>query len=335
MTTTTAPEPPADQIVRLADGYLVSQLLRVAAELGVADALAEGPRTSAELATAVGADADVLHRVLRRLACLGVFDEQPDGRFAPTPAGELLRADVSGSLRAAVVSRASLYYEAAGGLIAAARRGGIPYQHVHGTAFFDHLAGRPGDLAAFQASMTERSAREVPAVLGAYDFSRFGSLVDVGGGRGTLLTAILDATPGLSGLLFDRPEVIDGVSLPAAGGDFFVEVPAGADAYLLSRVVHDWSDEAAGTILRACRTAMPADGTLLLVETVLPDHAADQPNVVHLDLLMLVLVGGRERTVTEFAALLDGAGLRLTDVIPADPETGLHVLEARPAAAAP
>ena len=324
------------RLARLADGFLATQLLYVAAELRLADALADQPRTAAELAEKVGADPGVLRRVLRGLAAEQVLDELPDGRFALAPSGELLREGVPGSLRGPVLARGGLYYGAMAGLLPSALGGGTPFDLVHGMTFFAYLDAHPERSATFQASMTARSAREAAAVVDAYDFRPFRTIVDVGGGKGGLLGAVLEAAPELAGVLFDRPEVVRDAGLPAVGGDFFVEVPAGADAYLLSRVIHDWDDADAVAILRTCRRAMAAWGRLLLVEAVLPDRAADQPAAVRMDLHMLNLLRGRERTAGEFAELLDAAGLELTDVIAADKSTGLHVLEARcPGAALP
>jgi hypothetical protein len=320
----------AERLARLADGYLVTQLLHVAAEMRIADALADVPRTADDLAEAVGAVAGVLRRVLRGLAAEGVLDELPDGRFALTPVGELLRDGVAGSQRGAVVARGGLYYTALTALLDTVRGGGTPFEIVHGAPFFAYLAERPAETATFQASMAARAAREAAAVVAAVDFRRYRKLVDVGGGAGVLLGTILAATPGLSGVLFDRPEVVENARLPAVGGDFFADVPAGADCYLLSRVIHDWDDPRAVAILRACRRAMAADGTVLLVEAVLPERAADNPAAVRMDLHMLTLLGGRERTVAEYSALLDAAGLRLASAVPADPGSGIHVLTAHP-----
>ena len=323
----------ADRLAELVDGYLATQLLYVAAELGLADALAGRPSTAAEAAAGCGADPSVLERVLRGLAAHGVLDDRSDGRFALTEVGELLRADHPRSMRGTVLARGRLYYAALAGLLDATRTGGTPFEIVHGNPFFAHLSAHPAQSADFQASMLARSRREVAAVVAAYDFAGFDHLVDVGGGSGLLLGAILDACPGLSGTLFDRPEVVEGAALPSVGGDFFVEVPAGADAYLLSRVLHDWDDDEALTILRSCRRAMPEHATLLLVEALLPERAADDPAAVRMDLHMLALLHGRERTRAEFAALLAAAGLRLGGVV--DTSAGVSVLEARPGPAAP
>ncbi|MGY1821893.1 methyltransferase [Geodermatophilus sp. SYSU D00079] len=318
----------AARLARLADGYLVTQLLHVCIALGVPEALAAGPRTADDLAAELGAAPAALHRVLRGLAAEEVLDELPAGRFALTATGELLRAGVPESLRGAVTARAELYYRAAAGLLDAVRSGATPFDVVHGRPFFDHLAAAPERLAAFRASMADRSAREAGAVVDAYDPTRFTSVVDVGGGSGTLLRAVLDRVPSAEVVLFDQPDVVAGSELPAVGGDFFTGVPAGADAYLLSRVLHDWDDADAVRVLRSCRAAMRSDSVLLVVEAVLPDRAVDDPAAVRMDLHMLVLLHGRERTAAEYAALLEEAGLRLVADVPTP--AGVHVLEARP-----
>jgi hypothetical protein len=321
---------PADALSRLADGYLATQLLYVAVELRLPEALAEGPRHVDELAVEVGADRCVLRRVLRGLAADGVLDERPDGRFALTAVGELLDAGHPSSMRGAVRARGGLYYTALAGLLAATREGGTPFELAHGRPFFSHLAAHPDQGAAFQASMAARSRREASAVVAAYDFSRFATLVDVGGGPGLLLAAVLGANPGLAGTLFDRPEVVAGAALPHVGGDFFARVPPGADAYLLSRVIHDWDDAEAVAILRTCRSAMADTATLLLVEALLPERAVDDTAAVRMDLHMLALLHGRERTRREYAGLLAAAGLRLTRVVATG--AGVHVIEACPEA---
>jgi hypothetical protein len=318
----------ADRLARLADGYLVTQLLHVAVALGVPDALAAGPRSAPDLARELGAVPGLLHRVLRGLAAEEVLDELADGRFALTLVGELLRSGVPGSLRGAVAARGGLYHRAAAGLLAAVREGGTPFELVEGRPFFDALAAVPERLAAFTASMADRSAREAGAVVAAYDVSRFGSVVDVGGGPGVLLRAVREQSPSADLLLFDRPEVVAGSDLPSAGGDFFTEVPGGADAYLLSRVLHDWDDDAAQQVLQVCRAAMRPDSVLLVVEAVLPERAVDDPAAVRMDLTVLVLLHGRERTAAQYAVLCEAAGLRLAGDVPTD--AGVHVLELRP-----
>ena len=319
----------ADRLARLADGYLVTQLLHVAVALGVPDALAAGPRSAPDLARELGAVPGALHRVLRGLAAEEVLEELPGGRFALTDTGRLLRTGVPGSLCDWVAMRGGLYAGAAAGLLAAVREGGTPFEAVHGRPFFEHLSAEPARLATFQAAMANRSAREARAVVAAYDLTGCSSVVDVGGGRGTLLRAVRERVPGAGVVLFDLPEVVAGSDLPAVGGDFLVEVPGGADVYLLSRVLHDWDDDVALRVLCTCRAAMRPDSVLLVVEAVLPERAPDDPAAVRMDLHMLLLLPGRERAVAEYADLCAAAGLRLPRDVPTD--AGVYVLEVRPA----
>jgi hypothetical protein len=316
------------RLARLADGYLITQLLHVAVVLGVPDALGAGPRPIVDLAREVGVVPELLQRVARGLAAEGVLEELGDGRFALTAMGELLRTGTPGSLRGTVIARGELYFGASAGLLDAVRRGGTPFENVNGRAFFDFVGEDPDRLAAFSASMADRSAHESAAVVAAYDVSGWDSVVDVGGGTGAMLRAVRERAPHADVVLFDRPEVAAGSDLPAVGGDFFeAVVPAGADAYILSRVLHDWDDREALRILQACRAAMRPDSVLMVVEAVLPERAVDDPAAVRMDLMMLVLLGGRERTAAEYARLLEAAGLRQTAVIPTG--AGVHVLEGR------
>jgi hypothetical protein len=327
---------------RLADGFLTTQLLYVAARLGVADVLAQGPRTGAELAAAVGADPDLLARALRGLVLEEVLAEEEGGRFALTELGQCLRADAPRSMRGPVLARGEVYYQAAAGTLAAVRHGGTAFEHVHGDRFFDHLRRHPEQEAAFQASMTARSEQEAGDVVAAYDFGGIGRLVDVGGGHGILLGAILRSAPDLHAVLVDQPAVISDARLRLAAegvadrcqlvpGDFFAGVPAGADAYVLSRVLHDWSDDDARRVLATCRAAMGPPSRLLIVEAILPERAIDQPAVIQMDLYMLVLLGARERTETQFRRLLADTGFRVERVVPTASPAGLSVIEAVPA----
>jgi hypothetical protein len=326
-------------LVRLMDGYLSTQLLYAAARLGIADTLDAGPLASADLAERLGADPRALHRVLRGLVLDGVLREHADGRFALTPAGRLLRRDAADSVHGAVIARGGIYYGAAAGLVAALQRGGSAFEHVHGMGLFEYLAQHTDQGMEFQHSMVARSRQEAAAVVATYDFGRFRQLVDVGGGYGVLLTAILGAVPTLRGVLFDRPVVAAQARerLGATGflnrcevvaGDFLEHVPAGGDAYLLSRVIHDWDDQAAVRILANCRTAMRDGATLLLIESVMGARARQQPGAVRMDLHMLTLLHGCERTAREYEDLLRAAGLHLWKVTPVLPAAGLAILEA-------
>jgi hypothetical protein len=327
-----------DLVARLMDGYLGTQLVYVAARLGLADVLANGPQSADQLAAAVGADAATLYRILRGLAMYGLLHEA-DGTFALTDAGRYLQPGVEDSLRGAILSRGDLYYRAASGLLHSAQSGSAAFQHVYGAALFDHLAASPDRLVAFQQSMVARSQLEAADLLRAYDFSNCRQVVDVGGGFGVTLAAILTAYPALRGTLFDRPEVTEAAKarLTAAGvdarctvvaGDAFEAVPQGGDLYLLSRVIHDWNDDDAVRILRVCRRAMSDDARLVLVEAVVADPPSDQPAAVLMDVHMLVLGLGRERTAAEFGALLARAGFELRRAAPASERTGISTIEA-------
>ena len=295
--------------LRLLDGFQSTQLLYVAAELRLADWMADGPRSNRYLAEKANAQLEPIGRILRGLAAINIVAELPDGRFALTEVGAWLATDVPGSQRGAALARGKLYYAALGELLNAVRYGGPPFERLHGKSFFEHLKQHPAEAAAFRASMAARAAREADAVLTAYDFSRFQKVVDVGGGNGALLHAIRKAAPSVEVLLFDQPDVVKEVDLPSVGGDFFRSVPHGADAYVLSRVIHDWHDEDAVQILQTCREAMLGHSRLLIVEALLPARAADDPEAVRMDLHMLTLLHGRERTEVEYAALLARAGL--------------------------
>jgi hypothetical protein len=297
----------------------------VASELGLAEAL---PGTGPEVAAAVGADAGAVTRVLRGLALEGVVVEE-DGRYSLTPVGECLPA-MAGPLAV----RGALYYHGAEGLLEAVRSGGTAFERVYGAPFFAHLDSHPGASAAFEASMAGRARQEADAVVAAYDFGALGSLVDVGGGRGVVLGAILQAAPDLRAVLVDRPDAVAaargnlGERAECVVGDFFESVPAGFDAYLLSRVLHDWDDADALRILRVCRAAMGADARLLIVDAILPERAVDQPFAIRMDLHMLLLLGARERTEAEFRELLARAGFSLARVFATGSPAGLGIIEA-------
>ena len=286
------------------------------------------PGTGPEVAAAVGADAGAMTRVLRGLALEGVVTEE-DGRFSLTPVGECLPA-MAGPLAV----RGELYYHGAEGLLEAVRSGGTAFERVYGAPFFAHLDAHPGASAAFEASMAGRARQEADAVVAAYDFGGVGSLVDVGGGRGVLLDAILRAAPGLSGVLVDRPDAVAAARANLGGraecvvGDFFESVPAGADAYVLSRVLHDWNDEDALRILGVCRAAMGEGARLLVVDAILPERAVDQPFAIRMDVHMLLLLGARERTEAEFSELLARAGFALSRVVSTGSPAGLGIIEA-------
>jgi O-methyltransferase domain len=324
--------PPAATMLQLAMGVFVAQALSVFARLGVADVLAEGPRQLEEIAQRVGADGSALYRVLRALGDAGIVTELADRHFALTPLGAVLRSDVPGSLRGVVTMVGMPFHRHSWtDLYTTVKTGEPAFDRVHGAALFDYLAEHPEDAAVFDAAMTSLARSDTVSIVAAYDFTSFGTIVDVGGGQGSLLAAILSANPHLHGVLFDVPAVVAGAAeeLARAGvgdrctvvsGDFFDSVPEGSDAYLLSEVIHDWDDEGAVKILSACQAAMADTGCVLIAEMVLPEGTEKDtaPSMAKLlDVEMLVLTsGGRQRTETQFRALFDQAGLRLTRILP-------------------
>jgi hypothetical protein len=319
-------------------GYQVSQALYVAATLGIADLLAGGPRGVEELAESTGTHAPTLYRLLRLLASLGVFAED-DGRFGLTPLAECLRSDAPGSQRAwAIMVCGPSFWSSWGELLHSVRTGETAFPKVHGMDRWEYLARHPAERATFDAAMTANTALESAAVAGGYDFSGIGVLADVGGGAGGLLATILAAHPAVRGILFDQPQVVAGAEdllahagvadrCRSVGGDFFDSVPSGADAYLLKSVIHDWDDDQSVAILRTCRAAMTDQAKLLLVERIVrPGNEPDPAKF--LDLLMLVMNGGRERTADDFERLLAAAGFRLSNIVPTGPV--LSVIEGIP-----
>jgi hypothetical protein len=313
-------------------GHYLSRALYLAARIGVADQLAAGPRDARTLAAATGTDAGALARVLRFLVSAGVFDETEDGRFAPTAIGELLRRDVPGSMRASVLLFTGVGIQDSWREIEYCVRTGQPAfrRHDPDADPFTQIAGDPESAAIFDEAMAAFAPQTAAVVAAAYDFSPFATVADVGGGSGALLLGILQKYPALRGIVFDRPDVAQRARSHLAahgmaercevvGGSFFAEVPAGADAYLLKHVLHDWNDGQAAAILRGVRAAIPAHGKLLVVEGLYPariDRSLECRGATANDVNMLVSTGGRQRSEAEFRRLFGEAGFRLTRVVP-------------------
>lgn len=328
---------PARAMMRLILGFWLSRAVYVAAKLGIADLLADGPKDSETLAEVTGAKADRLYRVLSILAREGVFAEVETGRFALTPVGECLCKGAPNSLCAFAIFHGEPWLWQSADLLYSVMTGETGVEHLHGTSVFQYLAENPVAAATFNAAMDD-SARQRQIAMAARDFSTAKTVIDVGGGRGTLLASILHVHPHLRGVLFDVPHVIEEAHqhLQAAGmaerceavsGDFFQGVPAGGDVYVLSVVIHDWDDERALRILQNCRRAMGPDGTLLLVEQVIP--ANNEPSLTtFMDLTMMVWPGGRKRTEIEFRTLLASAGFELQGI--ANSGSIYSLIEARP-----
>lgn len=329
-----APTPAHAPVLELVMNGLLAQAVHTVTARGIPDLLAEGPRSSAELAGQVGAAPVPLHQVLRALAGTGYLRTGPDGRFALTPLGETLCTGHPSSARDLVLTMVGpTLWQALGRFGEAVDTGRPGVELAFGHSFFEHLHADPETAASFNRMMVTVHGTEPAAVAAGYDFSGIGHLVDVGGGIGTMLRAVLGTHPGVRGTLFDLPAVLEQADLgevadrcDTAAGSFFEGVPAGADAYLLSHIVHDWGEDDVRTILGHCRDGLAEDGRVLIVEMVLPDGDEPHPGRL-LDLAMLALVGGRERTAAEYATLLADAGLELVRVVPTG--SAVSVVEAR------
>ena len=325
------------QVIQMATAYWVSRLLYVAAKLGLADHLADGAKSAEALAVPTGTHAPSLHRVMRTLASLGLLTEDGEHRFALTPLGATLKSGAPGAARATVLTLAGDWvWRAFEQLLYSVETGKSGMEKSLGEPLFDWLAKHPEDASLFSETMIGFHGMEPEAIAAAYDFSGLETLVDVGGASGHLLTTIVRSQAGLRGVLFDLPHVVaDAPALIGAlglvdrvrveAGSFFETVPAGGDAYLLSHIIHDWTEDQCLTILGNCRRAMKADARLLIVEMVLPPGDLPHPGKL-LDMMMLVGPGGRERTESEYQALLDKAGFRLTRVVPT--RSAVSVVEA-------
>jgi O-methyltransferase domain/Dimerisation domain len=313
---------------KLITGSWVSQMIYVAAKLALADRLKQGPRTVEELATAAEVHAPSLYRVLRALASFGVFAETKDKRFKLTPLAVTLQQAIPGSMHpVALVFEDKFSRDPWAQLLHGVKTGEIPFLTAHGVSPFEYLEKHPETLKVFGETMTSVSSMENPAIAAAYKFSGIRTVVDVGGGHGSLLSAILKANPKLKGVLFDQPSVSmrakqDRYVTPKViaerctleSGDFFEAVPKGGDAYMMKRVLHDWDDERCAKILANCCAAMSEKGKVLVIESVIaPGNYPDRGKLI--DMQMLIM-GGRERTKQEFAKLFREAGLKLTRVVP-------------------
>ena len=313
-TTTTAPtttmlEPAPHEVVwALAQAIVPSRALQVVAELGIADHLGDEPTSTGELAASCAVDAEALRRVLQLLSAHGLF--AVDGsRVAHTDASRLLRTDHRGSMRAfARLNGLPVVWNAIGALDHALRTGATGVELVEPGGFFAYLDAHPDEAQVFGEGMAAKARADIADVLAAYDFGPFATIADIGGGLGHLLHAVLDAAPAAHGVLFDLPDVIAAADITSdrihtQAGDFFVDALPPADAYLLMEIIHDWRDEEATEILRAIRRAAQPGATVLIIEHTAPDEGADI--VSHtLDVLMLAVTGGRERTAGELGALL-------------------------------
>ena len=326
-------------MLQIISGFWISRAVYVIAKLGIPDLLKSGPKTAEELAAATKMHAPSLYRVLRALASVGVVSSQGE-QFALTPLSETLVTDAPGSLRWFTVSELGQeHYPAWGNLMHSVKTGDIAFDHFFGVDIWTYFQQNPDDAAVFNDSMTGVTAAANEEIMTKYDFSGFKKVVDIGGGHGGLITSILKKNSQVRGVLFDAPQVIEGArpKIEAAGladrcetvsGDFFKSVPTGGDAYVMKWIIHDWDDQKAITILRNCRNEMKPNGKLILVDCVVPETT--EPHFSKfIDLNMLVMTGGKERTKEEFEQLLADAGFKLLRVIPTDVPTS--IVEAEPA----
>lgn len=323
-----------EHLYQLLLGYRVSQAIRAAAVLGVCDALADGPRNSAAIAADVGADPDLVHRLMQTLAALGLCTENNDGLFSNTELGDVLRGDVPGSLRSTAIGMGEdSWWTAWGELPRAISARRVPYELAHGRTFWQEMDENPEVAGRFNSFMSGQTQNFIPHLLGAFDFSRTRHVVDVGGGSGALLAGILQAHLDMRGTLFDRQSGLQAAPayLRAHGvaercdvvdGSFFDSVPSGGDVYILRLILHDWTNDQAGAILTVCRRAMSRGATLLVIDAAMPERASTQRSALVkflYDLHMYVLFGARERTEREMRRILDAASFRVDRVVPTEP----------------
>ncbi len=318
--------PPQALLHQKITGALVTQMLAVAARLNIADLLKERPRTAREIADVHRLSSEAIYRVLRVLAAEGIFEEDPDGHFHLTAIGELLCEDTPGSLKMyAMLSGAEWYWKAMGNTMYSVETGEPVFPHLFGTDTFDYFNKHEEHGRVFYGTMTQLTQELVPQLLEQYDFSPFKKVVDVGAGHGSLVAAVLGKYPDIQGTLFDLPIVLKhadeflnnaGVAdrCELVGGDFFESVPAG-DMYMMKFIIHDWNDEQCRTILRNCRKNIAENGKLMVIENVLKPRNQPCPGKL-MDMNMLLMEGGRERTEEEFASLFQDSGFRLERIIP-------------------
>jgi hypothetical protein len=341
--TLSAVQPPsqaaAQLLFQLGTGHFVASAMQVVLRLGIPTRIADGALTAAELASATGVQEDALYRVLRALASVGLFDETAPRRFKLTEAGQALRQDVPGGMHdMALWITSPLHFKVYAEMMHSVRTGQPAVEKVTGVPVFEYFPRDPELSEIFNNAMTTFSNQVIPAALEAYDFSGIDLLVDVAGGHGAVLTAILQKYPKMRGVLFDLEHVIAGARprIDAMGlkdrvqteaGDFFTTVTPGADAYIMKHIIHDWDDDRAIRILRNIRTAMGSKrGRVILLDSVIPPgNTPDLGKII--DLEMLLMPGGKERTAEEFERLFSQAGFELTQIVPT--RSPLSVIEAR------
>lgn len=319
--------PPPIQMLQIISGFWVARCVYVAAKLGIADLIKEQPKTADELATATGTHGPSLFRVLRALAGVGVITQDSDNRFGGTPLSQTLCSG-PGSIRAfALTELGEEHYPAWGELLYSVRTGGIAFDKAFGEPCWEFFRKNPENARIFNDAMSAMTAQANEAIHAVYDFAGINTIVDVGGGHGGLITGILKKNPGMRGIVFDAPEVIEGAKAAVresgladrcelVGGDFFKSVPQG-DAIAMKWIIHDWNDEQSVAIMKNCHRALPENGKLILIEAVVP--ATSEPHFSKfIDLNMLVMTGGRERTAEEYRKLYEASGFRVNRIVPTE-----------------
>lgn len=333
------PPTPQAQLMQMSMGYTTTSLLRAAAQLRLADHIATGPKTAADIAKLTNTHAPSLHRLLRTLAGIGIFTEDASHRFSLTPLSEPLRTEVPGSVRNAILGATSESHTVAWSKLSYSVQTGKPsFDHDYGMPFFEYLKGEPDETKYFFEMLIAMNSQDAPAISAAYDFTPFSHIMDIGGATGHILTTILAAHPGPRGTIFDQAYNQSGAAELLASrhmtervdfvvGSFFESVPAGADLHILSHIIHDWSESESLTILKNSRSAIAPNGKLILVEMVLTDGNSFHPGKM-LDMTMLALTTGQERTEPEYRELLAKANYKLTRVIPT--YAAVSIVEAEP-----
>lgn len=318
--------PPPVQMMQYITGFWTSCSIYIAAKLGIADLLANGPQTIEQLAEATHSNTVALHRVLRALASVGIFLENDQKQFELTPLGVTLRSDIPGSMKAMAIAQLGDHYTAWGNLLYSVKTGNIAFDHVEGTPVWKYYENNPEEGINFMKAMEGLTQAVIMNILPAYDFTQFKTIVDIGGGNGALMFALLNAAPNAKGIVFDEEYVVKETKKTitqnklqdrcgVVAGSFFQSVPPDADAYVMKLVLHDWNDEQSLKILLNCAKAMKPHSKLLIIESVITEGNTPHPGKF-MDLNMLVMTGGKERTEKEFTTVLGKAGLKLNKIIP-------------------
>jgi O-methyltransferase domain/Dimerisation domain len=317
--------PPPVQMMQLITGFWTSCCIYAAAKLDIADYLKDGPKTAPQLAELTHSHVSSLYRVLRALSSVGIFQENSSQQFELTPLGATLQSDVPGSMKAMTLAQLGDHFNAWGNLVYSIKTGNIAFDNIEGMTVWEYYQSHPDEGVNFMKAMTGITGAVIMNVLPSYDFSGFKTIVDVGGGNGALLMAVLQTTPEAKGIVFDEEYVVDETKkelkekgfdkrCDTEAGSFFNFIPADADAYLMKMILHDWNDEQCLQILNNCSKVMKPSSKLLVFEAVIPEGNDPHPGKF-MDINMLTMTGGKERTEKEFTSLFSGAGLKLSKII--------------------